>query len=98
MSQARQVIERNWIMITVTLRLLEIIALVATHVSRKEERLSLSQQAGMIHQGGLKGYLSNKTDSAWKKVIKKRCKHRVWQRRCRQIVQTGGALSQNKRK
>ena len=41
--------------ITVTLRLLEIISLVATHVSREEDRLSLSQQAGMIHQGGLEG-------------------------------------------
>jgi len=28
---------------------------VATHVSREEDRLSLSQQAGMIHQGGLEG-------------------------------------------
>jgi hypothetical protein len=52
MPQARQAIERNWIMITVTLRLLEIIALVATHVSREEDRLSLSLQAGMIQQGG----------------------------------------------
>jgi uncharacterized membrane protein len=41
--------------ITVTLRLLEIIALVASHVHREEDRQALRRQADMIQQGSLEG-------------------------------------------
>jgi uncharacterized membrane protein len=41
--------------IIVTLKLLDIIALVAPHVHREEDRQALSWQAGMIQQGSLEG-------------------------------------------
>jgi len=41
--------------IIVTLRLLEIIALVASHVHREEDRQALSRQVDMIQQGSLEG-------------------------------------------